>query len=154
MAVKSSERLQLVLKLATMKQQRAAEQLAAASAEQQQCLQQVEQLQSYQHEYSTNFSGRPPATALELRNYQRFYGNLEQVVTGQQSRIEGVEQQLDQARQLWQQAYGREKNLEKLVSKKQLQELAEVDLKLQRELDDRPRAQGLGVSGGGLEGSE
>ena len=136
---KSSERLQVVLKLAQLKQQQAAERLAEATKALQANQQQGQQLRVYQKEYNNHFHSfeQQPLNSQVMRNYQRFYGDLEVAVYTQDQRSQMSQTQFEFHREKWQQAYGSEKNMEKLVDRKRQQEEKALDAKLQRELDDR-----------------
>ncbi|MCR8921658.1 flagellar export protein FliJ [Dasania sp. GY-MA-18] len=139
MAKKSSQRLQVVLKLAHIKQQQAAEKLAQAAAAVQRNQAQGEQLRVYQGEYNKHFHNyeNQPVSSQQMRNYQRFYSDLEEAVYTQDQRSSVAETQFEFHRQQWQKRYASEKNMEKLVVRKQQQEDQEQELKIQRELDDR-----------------
>ncbi|WP_339673706.1 flagellar export protein FliJ [Dasania marina] len=145
MAKKPSQRLQVVLKLAHIKQQQAADKLAQASAALQRNRSQGEQLQTYQGEYNRHFHSfeQQPVSSQQMRNYQRFYNSLEEAVYTQAQRSAVSETQYEHHRLNWQKAYASEKNMEKLVLRKQQQETKTEDVKLQRELDDRGRSKDL-----------
>ncbi|MCP3908116.1 MAG: flagellar export protein FliJ [Oceanicoccus sp.] len=143
MKQKPSQRLQTVLKLAQIKEQQAAGQLADSirnlSAQQQQ----EQQFTIYKREYSEQFkhvgseSGSERISASQLANYQRFYGSLEAAGNTQHEQVELASQQQEQARTQWQQQHSRQKNMGKLVDQKRQQEESEIEKKLQREQDDR-----------------
>lgn len=138
-AKKSSQRLQVVLQLAHIKQQQAAERLAQATRALESSRQQTEQLISYQVEYNEQFTAKQGQAldAAQLRNYLRFYKDLDGAVISQQQRNEISDQNLDFHRKHWQKAYGREKNLESLIAEKKIIEAKQQDDKEQRALDDR-----------------
>lgn len=140
MAVKkSSERLQVVLRLAQIKQRQAAERLAEAARSLAAHRQQAQQLQDYQGEYNQKFHqlSQQQMNSLELRNYQRFYNNLDEAIDTQHRRSDVCAEQLEFHRKHWQKEYGREKNMEKLIGQKQRLEEKQLESKLQRVLDDR-----------------
>lgn len=136
---KPSRRLETVLMLAKLRQQRAAEQLGQMIRNTDSQHQQVEQLKHYQQDYGEHFKtlGEQAVSAGKLVNYQRFFGSLEQAVETQQQRSVLADDQCALARAQWQQQYSREKNMESLISRKQRQEERELETKLQREQDDR-----------------
>ena len=138
--MKASKRLQVVLKLAEMKQQRAAEALAVSQKELDNMEQQREQLVGFKTEYNQGFLAKTGSTIhpSQLANYQRFYGNLEQVQTAQLLRVESAEYHQNQARSHWQACYAKEQNMRNLVEKKHHQEQLVDDRRLQKEQDDRP----------------
>ena len=143
MKQKTSQRLQTVLKLAQIKEQQAAEKLAASIRQLASDQQQEQQLVTYKQEYSAQFkyigadNQSEGVSAAQMANYQRFYGNLEAAGNTQHQQVELATQQQEQARALWQQQYSRQKNMEKLVQQKRQQEESELENKLQREQDDR-----------------
>lgn len=136
---KPSKRLETVLRLARIKQQRAAEQLGAmirnADAQQQQS----EQLRHYELEYGEQFKALAAggSGASQLLNYQKFFSNLSVARETQQEQLQLANDQKDVARSKWQHLYARENNLEGLVDKKRSQEERELENRIQRELDDR-----------------
>ena len=138
-AKRSSDRLKVVLKLAQIRQQQAAEKLADATRALETHRQQGQQLRSYQDEYNKHFHSYEQATKSpqQMRNYQRFYGDLEEAVYTQDQRSEVSAQQLEYHRNQWQKTYGREKNMQSLVDRKRSEEEKTLEDKLQRELDDR-----------------
>ena len=138
--MKASKRLQVVLKLAEMKQQRAAEALAATQKELDSLEQQKQQLLGFKAEYNSDFANKTGATISpnELANYQRFYGSLEQVQEAQVLRVESAQYHQDTARSHWQTCYAKEQNMRNLIEKKQQQEQLVDDRRQQKEQDDRP----------------
>lgn len=138
---KPSKRLETVLMLAKLRQQRAAEQLGQMirNADNQQ--QQAEQLKHYQLDYGEHFKSLQgqAQSAGQLINYHRFFGNLDQAIESQQQRSVLAGDQCDVARRQWQQLYSREKNMESLIERKQQEEERELEDKLQQVQDDRPR---------------
>lgn len=141
MPKKSSERLRTVLKLAQLRQQQAAEQLGEMTRNAKALEHQADQLKHYQLDYIQHFRGlgREAISASQVRNFQHFYQNLEEVIDTQKERLLLMCKQQDVARERWQQQYAREKNLEKLVDRKAHEEQLAVEKVLQRQLDDRPR---------------
>ena len=140
MAVKkSSERLKLVLKLAQIKQQQAADRLAEASRSLEGSKQQEKDLLHYQQEYNRHFQyfEQQLVSPMQMRNYQRFYGGLEEAVYTQGQRIEVSERNVEFHRKHWQKEYHREKNMQKLIERKQCLEDKLSENKLQKALDDR-----------------
>lgn len=134
---RSSERLQVVLKLASLKQQEAAKQLAEATRAQQEQRQQAEQLQSYQEEYRQQFLANTAVqSSYSLRNGQRFFDKLDEAVATQFRRSDLSEENLDHYRQEWQRAHGREQNMSKLIDSKAQQEEKHAEAQLQKALDD------------------
>jgi flagellar FliJ protein len=139
MAKKRSKRLQTVLRLAELRQQKAAEELGRAIQKTKADIQQSQQLQGFQQEYVQQFGGQSnmPVSTAQLENFQNFYGKLDSAIVTQGEQIVLSKGQQDQARKVWQEQYARQKSLEQLVEKLRRQEDAAQEGKLQRELDDR-----------------
>lgn len=139
---KRSERLQTVLRLAELRQQAAAEQLARSVQNAQAQQQQGEQLERYQQEYSEQYkSGASEGfNAQQLQNFQRFFSNLDSAMETQQETIALAKGQQQQSRDQWQQQYARQKKMAGLVDRVAFGEEQDEEKKLQRELDDRFRA--------------
>jgi len=132
--------------LAKLREQQAAEQLASALRAAQQQQQQVEQLQSFQLEYNSQFSiaASAGASAQQLKNHQIFYGKLDQALSSQQMQLASGAVQLEQARERWQNHYSKQKNMAQLVEKKQQLEQQAQEKRLQREQDDRKTPKPVG----------
>ena len=135
---KTSQRLQTVLRLAELKQQRAAEKLAVSIRNVNAQRQQARQIQDYQLEYAQRFqsSGGLGLNPAQLQNYQRFFSNLDSASRTQQQRCTLADAQQDQAREQWQQQYARQTSLQNLIEKKQHEETIAADKQEQRQQDD------------------
>lgn len=134
-----SKRLEIVKRLAELKQQRAAETLGRAITDAQAQQQQKAMLEEYQSDYSNRFvsQGAEGINGYGLLNYRQFFTNLNNANEAQKERISFSEQQLAYRRQEWQAAYGKQVTLEGLIDRKKLAEDIEEDKKQQAELDDR-----------------
>lgn len=139
MKKKPSERLQTVLKLAKIKEQAAAVKLADNLRNVESHNQQEKQLQQYKDEYHRQFSqqGGDAKSAADLLNFQRFYNSLDEAELTQKQRTVLAKDQCEQAQTEWQLQYGKEKNMQSLVERKQQQETLDQDKKDQASLDDR-----------------
>jgi flagellar FliJ protein len=138
MARKSSERLQVLLKLAALKEQTAARRLARQSESLQQAQEQGRQLALYEHDYQQNYIERGTQTLSRhnLLNYQGFFRQLEQVQEQQIRTIAHRDYEREAARVNWVQLYARRRLLAQVRERRlALEQLAE-DKKLQREMDD------------------
>jgi flagellar protein FliJ len=138
-AKKPSQRLQVVLKLAQIKQKQAAERLAEATRTLENNKQQGQQLRVYQREYNNHFHSyeKSAVSPQQMRNYQRFYGDLEEAVYTQDQRSDVSAKQFEFHRRHWQTCYGREKNMESLIDRKRFEEDKSLESTVQREIDDR-----------------
>lgn len=134
-----SQRLQTVLKIAQLRERAAAEKLATAIRNADAVSQQQQQLEQYKSEYNGHFKtlGAQGQSVGQLSNFIRFYSSLDGATVAQGQRLVLAQNQRDAASKLWRQQYARQKNMQKLVEKKQQQEQHEHDNKTQREQDDR-----------------
>lgn len=139
MARKSSERLRVLLKLAGMREQAAARQLAASSEQLQQAQQQSRQLAQYERDYQQRYVdvGSGPVNRNFLLNYQGFFRQLEVVQVQQGRAIELRESDREQARLRWIETYAKRRLLTNVRKRRLADELQESEKKVQREIDDR-----------------
>jgi flagellar export protein FliJ len=138
MARKSSERLQVLLKLAALKEQTAARQLAQHSELLQQAQEQGRQLALYERDYQQNYieRGAQPLSRHNLLNYQGFFRQLEQVQTQQGRTIAHRDHEREAARANWVQLYARRRLLAQVRERRLALERLAAEKKLQREIDD------------------
>ena len=139
MRKKPSERLETVLKLAKIKEQAAAVKLADNLRNVESHRQQEKQLQQYKDDYHQQFSqqGGEVKSAADLLNFQRFYNSLEEAELTQKQRTVLAKDQCELAQAEWQLQYGKEKNMQSLVERKQQKEMLDEEKKDQARLDDR-----------------
>ncbi len=149
MKQRASHRLKTVLKLAQLRERQAASRLAESVRNTKLNSQQGQQLQQYKNEYCEQFKAleNTQASAADLANYQRFYGNLQGAGETQQERLALAISQEEQARLQWQQQYARQKNMQSLIERKAKLEQRDVDNKLQRQQDDSRRVKQGELSG-------
>jgi flagellar FliJ protein len=139
MAVKRSQRMALVQRLAEQRE----EALVKVMGQTQQLLSQeqsqLQQLIAYRDDYTRQKSSSTMhfMGGEALRNYTAFMANLDQALDQQGAQIKRVEERLSQLKQQWFQAHARSKNLKNLVSRYKDDELLLLEKQLQRELDDR-----------------
>lgn len=139
MARKSSERLQTLLKLAAMREQAAARQLALSSERLQQAQLQSQQLQQYEQDYQHRYvelSGTAVSRNF-LLNYQGFFHQLETAQTQQTHAIELRAGDREQARLRWLEQHARRRLLSRVREQRLASEALSAEKKVQRELDDR-----------------
>lgn len=136
---KRSERLQVLLKLARMREESAARTLADHSEKLQQARRQGQQLTQYQSEYAQQFSSRAAQSMSmrDLRNFQGFFHQLDNVQAQQQQLVALRDHEREQARQEWLQLYNRRRVLDQIRERSRQQEEAVRERKLQAEFDDR-----------------
>ena len=139
MAKKRSERLRSLLKLAHMREDNAARNLAESSDKLQQARQQSQQLALYNNEYNQRFVERAQQviSTRDLRNYQGFFQQLDKVQIQQQLLIEQRDRERELARVQWLQLYQRRRVLDQIRERSRMQEEAARERKLQAEFDDR-----------------
>lgn len=139
MAKKRSERLLALLKLAHMREDSAARQLANSSEKLQQARQQSQQLATYSDEYQQQFQQRTQqsVSVRDLRNFQGFFRQLDSVQVQQHALIEQRNREREQARLQWLQLYHRRRVLDEIRERSKAQEEAARERKLQSEFDDR-----------------
>jgi flagellar FliJ protein len=135
---KASQRLQVLLRLAEMKEQNAARQLAADSDRLQQAKEQGRQLAVYEKDYQQGYveRGTQPLTRQHLLNYQGFFRQLEHVQTQQQRTIEQRDREREAARLQWIEQYSRRRLLTRVRERRLAQEQLKAEKKLQSEIDD------------------
>jgi flagellar FliJ protein len=135
---KPSQRLQVLLRLAQMREQDAARELAAESERLQQAQEQGRQLALYEKDYQQGFVDRGAQTLnrQNLLNYQGFFRQLEHVQTQQQRNIEQRDREREAARLQWIEQYSRRKLLTRIRERRLAQEQLKADKKLQAEIDD------------------
>lgn len=134
----ASQRLQVLLRLAEMKEQNAARQLAADSDRLQQAKEQGRQLALYEKDYQQGYveRGTQPLTRQNLLNYQGFFRQLEHVQTQQERTIEQRDRAREAARLLWIEQYSRRRLLTRVRERRLAQEQLKAEKKLQAEIDD------------------
>lgn len=139
MARKSSDRLQTLLKLAAMREQAAARQLAASSERLQQAQLQGQQLQQYERDYQQRYTdlGSETVSRNFLLNYQGFFRQLQTAQTQQSQTVQMRESDREQARLRWVEQYARGRLLNRVREQRLATEAAATEKKTQRELDDR-----------------
>jgi flagellar export protein FliJ len=153
MARKSSDRLRTLLKLAALREQQAARQLAASGERLQQAEQQSRQLTVYQQEYQNQYvsRGQQQLSGRDLLNYHGFFRQLEQAQVQQGRAIEQRDQEREGARQSWLATHAKRRLLTQIRERRLASEQQEAEKRLQRELDDRVQR---GRSGGFGDGGE
>lgn len=139
MARKGSERLQTLLKLAAMREQAAARQLALNNERLQQAKTQSQQLRQYEHDYQQRYVAleSQPVDRNFLLNYQGFFRQLETAQLQQNQTVELRASDREQARLRWLEQYMKRRLLGRVREQRVASETLAEEKKLQRELDDR-----------------
>ncbi len=136
--MKKSKRLQPVQQLAERRRKNAEQQLGQAQqqllAEQRKLVQLQDYLVDYQKELLT--TGQAGVTMEQLQRLQSFKQRLLDALAQQKQQIQFSEQSLEQAKQAWQVASGREQAMSSLISRTQNQEQQQDDKRLQKQIDE------------------
>jgi flagellar FliJ protein len=135
---KASDRLKVLLRLAEMKEQNAARQLAADTERLQQAREQSRQLAVYEQDYQRDFVDRGALTLdrQSLENYHGFFRQLEHIQVQQQRTVDLRDREREVARLRWIEQYSRRKLLTQIRAKRLATEQLKADKKLQGEIDD------------------
>lgn len=139
---KPSQRLAILLRLAQMREETAARQLGAASAQLAAAEQMSEQLASYEGEYHSSYLQRgadEPMSRQQLLNYQGFFRQLQNARFTQRQAIEQSAAEREKIRQLWLAQHARRHLLGQIRDRRLLRENQQAEKRLQGELDDRVR---------------
>ncbi|MET0380149.1 MAG: flagellar export protein FliJ [Spongiibacteraceae bacterium] len=136
---KRSERMKVLLKLAQMREDSAARTLAENSEKLQQAQRQGQQLALYNREYQQQYATRAgqAMSMRDLRNFQGFFQQLDNVQTQQQNLVAQRDEEREQARLQWVQLYNRRRVLDQIRERSRNEEEAVHERKLQAEFDDR-----------------
>jgi flagellar FliJ protein len=137
MAKQRSERLKVVLKVAEHHEREAAGYLAQyqqqLSAERLQLSQLDEYRTSYLREYGDITAVH---TAADMTRYSDFIQRLVGAMDEQVRKVESAREQCEKVQQYWQVRRHKRKSLESLIGRLKASESAELDRKLQKELDE------------------
>jgi flagellar protein FliJ len=133
-----SQRLQVVLKLEEQKEKQALEKMAEAQKAHEAQRQQIENLERYQQEYRDQIraSQHGVVPVSRLQAFQAFIGQLDQVITQQQSVLQQTEARLDSCREVWQKAWERRRGMEKYIETCRRQERQDMDAREQKLADE------------------
>ncbi len=138
----TSDRLTTLLRLVALREERAARQLGAATEQQQAEEQRGRQLSEYEREYQNQYLQRgreQPMSRSQLLNYRGFFNQLDQIQQHQVRVVAERAEALEQARAAWLAQYAKRRLLTQVRDRARQQEEHRRELRLQSELDDRPR---------------
>ena len=138
MSLKRAERLLPVVQMAEREEQEAARALARSQEQLRQGEVKLGELQRYRHDYQQQWlqQGSQGVSGQWLMNYQRFLSQLEVAIGQQRSSVDWHRNNLENARQLWQQRYARVEGLRKLVQRYLDEARALQDKREQKLLDE------------------
>lgn len=133
-----SKRMQPVLRIAEMREQDAAKELGNAQRMLQEQEDRLTELRAYQAEYARNFQvqGSAGISAARFQEFHRFMASLNQAIEQQQVVVQNAARACAQKKQLWQQAYGKSKSLDKVVERYCEQEQYEQGQREQKAADE------------------
>ena len=139
-----SKRMQPVLRIAEMREQTAVKELGNAQRFLKEQEERLSELQDYQAEYARNChaQGSSGISAARFQELQRFMASLSQAIEQQQQMEQNAARNCMQKKQLWQQAYGKSKSLDKVVERYSEQELYEQGQREQKEADEMAQHSG------------
>lgn len=133
-----SQRMQPVMRIAEMREQTAAKDLANSQRYLQEQQARLAELQQYQAEYTRDFQlqGSSGISVARFQELQRFLASLGQAIEQQQQLIEHAARVCEQKKRIWQQAYGKSKSLDKVVQRYLAQEQYDQGQREQKETDE------------------
>ncbi len=138
----ASDRLTTLLRLVALREERAARQLGSATEQQQTEEKRRSQLADYEREYEAQYlssTHQQPMSRAQLLNYRGFFNQLDQIQQHQARVVAERAAELERARAAWLAQYARRRLLTQVRDRERLLEEQRRELRLQRELDDRPR---------------
>ena len=137
MAVKSSQRLQLVLQLAEKAEQAAAADLQANAEQLLESEQQLLQVSGFHKEYVEKLNAKlAPSHASEMINDRAFLQQVGEACQAQENRYREIQQRKQALLNHWQSLHYKRKNIEKMIARLRRSEGQLADKQLQKELDE------------------
>jgi len=137
--MKKSARLSVVYRVAELRENQAARQLADLQSQVQKAKQQFSQLHDYRLEYQQRWqaTAQEGTTGQGIRQFASFMRDLDHAIEMQQQQVVFVEQQFNQAMMAWQETYARRKAMGQLVERVRGEEDIAGEKILQKEIDDQ-----------------
>ena len=114
--MKRSERIQTIVELKALQEQKSLEVLAKCQQKHQDALQQLEHLQSYRREYMEKFQSNSSGGmgVKVLLDFRLFIDKLDQAIAGQIKLLQETEQDVMQQRKVWEGMHQHTKSLQKV----------------------------------------
>lgn len=136
--MKRSEKLAPVERLASLKEQRVARQLADAQHQLAEEQARGEQLRAFRAEYMQQMknAGRKGLSGAGLRRYTTFSNQLDQMIEVQTEQIRRSDTQLEQVRRDWQGVHARRRAVSQLTGRFEALEQREEDRLEQKQQDE------------------
>lgn len=133
-----SQRLAVVLALEERRENAALEKMNAARATWEGEQQRLDELRRYQQDYQIRMRAQQQGTiaVARLQGWQAFITQLDQLLVGQQARVNQARERFDGTREQWQLAWERRRGMEKYIATCRRQEQSQQDLNEQKQLDE------------------
>lgn len=145
--IAKSKRLQVVARLAQLREQQQLIRLQQTHSHRKQQRDSLNQLQEYQDEYSRNgislgkddasVDATPSYSVSDLKNFSRFMNDLSVATQIQQQQLGAAEEVCQNNEAHWAQLHARHKRLQELVESNREQEQQQAETLADRENDDR-----------------
>jgi flagellar FliJ protein len=137
MAESRAQRMQVVLVLAERNEQKAGQQFSQYRTQVEAETEQLRQLDDYAKQYLHSYSERKVAVRpQELIAYSGFIQRLGEACKEQQAKLDRMNNVLAKYQQAWRTAYQKRESLKELIVRLRLEENAQLDKRLQKELDE------------------
>ncbi len=128
-----------VAKIATDRERNAAREMGHSQAELDVHAARLDELNNYRRQYLQQFqvASKQGLGVVQLQEYQIFLGRLDDAIKQQQKLLEGSRLTHEERQKLWLGLRGKVKALDKIIHKRQQQQLAEQGRREQSESDDQ-----------------
>jgi flagellar FliJ protein len=138
--MKKSQRLQRIANLSHTAEQIAAQAFNRARDEVERYATQVRDLERYRDEYLRQVGGDTGVVnGYQVQKLRAFVGRIEEALAQLRARQEQAERRREQQRAVWMERRRRSNTLGEVASRAREHEQVELEKRLQREIDDRPR---------------
>jgi len=139
--MKKSQRLQRIAHLSHTAEQIAAQAFNRARDEVERYATQVRDLERYRDEYLQQFDGGTGVVnGYHVQKLRAFVGRIEEALAQLRARQAQAELKREQERTVWIERRRRSNTLSEVATRARDHEQIEIEKRLQREIDDRPRA--------------
>ena len=137
--MKKSQRLNVIVELNARTEKQALEDLGKAQNKKQQSQQQLESLINYQQEYQTKHQtiNKAGVNIAQLLEFRSFIDKLGKAIVEQQQTVLQINNELEQARKIWEGQHQKTKSLQKVFDSALAEEIKLEDKREQNEQDDR-----------------
>lgn len=137
MAESRAQRMHVVLVLAERNEQKAGQQFSQYRTQVEAEAEQLRQLDDYAKQYLQTYSERKVAVRpAELIAYSGFIQRLGEACKEQQAKLDRMHKALAMFQQTWRTAYQKRESIKELIVRLRLEENAQLDKRLQKELDE------------------